>query len=446
MKNTIIFVLVFSLVFIVSKKEIYSAGEFTRIGAEAAGNKTGEIPAWEGRKGLKCPPGFKSGQLHPNPFRDEKPLFRIDHTNVDKYLDRLSPAQVLRLKKAKNQFMNIYPTHRIFEMKESYTEATEKNIKTAALDKNNILRGYNGGIPFPYPKNGLEAVWNAKSAWGGADFIAYESQRIVSPSGKIKKSLATAKCIIMDENFRLEGANVANPNEERAKLLVEFTYPPDAAGTAMLTITYIDDNRKPDTWMFMPALRRVRRVPATDTGYQSAGESIDGDLITGIAAPVNEWNWKLAGKKEIYIPANNYDVWKPGARDEDELVLWGINPALVRYELHRCWVVEATTNEKTKNHPYSKKVGYFDEDHWAMAVDDRYDRRGNLWRLGETSQKLRYCEGYRQQNYMFFINLESGRYEVSGGSMPKEGCLEPKTNIGLTPAVFTPQSLNRLGR
>ncbi len=422
------------------------AGEFTRIGAEKGGNETGDIPPYTGSKGLKCPDGWEPGDYLPNPYADEKVLFRIDHTNVGKYKDKLTPGQVARLKKAHHLYMNIYPSHRNFEMPEVYLAASEKNVNTARLDDKNVLQDYNGGVPFPYPKNGLEAAWNTKSAWGGPDFIATGGcTRTVSPKGKVKKTMSDTKCIIMDKNFRLQGEDIPNPDEISSMLIMVMTYPPDQEGTSGLVISYVDDNRKANAWMYMPALRRVRRVPSTDSGFQMDGETIDAEIGVGISAPINDWNWKLIGKEEKYILANNFEMWKVDAKDSDELVTWGINPELLRYELHRVWVIEATPTEATKNHPYGKKVGYFDEDTWNMTLDDRYDRRGNLWRMGESAQNYRYCDQYRNQASVIMVNLETGRYEVSGGCRTKNSKMSI-INVGLKQKEFTPQVLKKLGR
>jgi len=439
------FIAVFFVLCFTLSQTVYAA-EYTPLGAEAGGNATGEIPPWTGIKGLTCPEGWEPGDYLPNPYSEEKPLFRIDHTNVDKYSDKLSPGQVARLKKAHHLYMDIYSTHRNFEMPEAYLAATQKNINTTYLDENNIMQGYNGGVPFPFPKNGLEAAWNTKRAWNGPDFISRDGcSRIVSPKGRVKKTTSIVKCIIMDENFRVEGEKIPNPRAFAAMILIYYTSPADQEGNAGLAVSFIDDDKKGQMWAYMPALRRVRRIPATDTGFQMGGETIDGEIGTGIAAPINDWNWKLLGKQEKYVPANNYEMWKIDAKDKEELTTWGIRPELMRYELHRVWVLEATPNEKTKNHPYGRKVAYLDEDTWNMTLDDRYDRRGNLWRMGETAQNYRYCDRYRNQTSVIFVNLETGRYEMGGGCRTKDSKMSI-INIGLKPDEFTPQVLKKMGR
>ena len=39
--------------------------KYTRFGAEAGGNATGEIPPFEGNKGLKCPDDYEKGDYLP---------------------------------------------------------------------------------------------------------------------------------------------------------------------------------------------------------------------------------------------------------------------------------------------------------------------------------------------------------------------------------------------
>ncbi len=418
------------------------SGEFTRIGAEAGPNGTGEIPAFEGAKGLSCPSGYQKGDYLPNPYGDEKPLLRIDHTNVDKYQNRLSPGQIARLKKNTFYYMNVYPTHRNFEHPEKYYAATEKNLTTCRLDDKGVLRGFNGGIPFPYPKNGLEAIWNVKKPWAGDDLIADDCRRVVSPSGKIRKMRWKVKIMAFDET-RLSGA-VPNPDGATLKILNYYTYPADREGEAALSIAYIDDNREQDIWSYMPTLNRVRRAPTLQGGTQLDGEWTADECGFDFRDTAADWNWTLVGKKEMYVPANNYEIWALNARDDEECLPGDLNPARIRYELHRVWVVEGTLKEGL-DHPYSKRVGYYDEDHWAPVVADRYDKRGNLWRMAEYFQCYNYCTQQRYVIGYVYLNLESGRYDVFGGCRD-EKTKTNATDIGLTEQEFTVQTLRALGK
>lgn len=441
MKTSIAGILVVGLTLAFSCQQAYG-GQKTRIGAEMDGNGDGQITRFKGAKGLECPAGSKKGQYLPNPYKDEEPLFRIDHTNVGKYVERLSPGQVARLRRNENFYMNVYPTHRNMEFVDEFYVATEKNKASAHLDEKNILQGFNGGVAFPDPKNGYEAIWNVKRPYFGDDAVATECRRVVSPSGKIKKSVRTTKVITYDER-RLK-SNLENPDALSYKMLAYYSFPADEAGTSYLTYGYLDDDRLEDAWIYLPTLRRIRRAPTLTGGGQLDGESTMDDLGFEFRGPVNDWSWKLLGKKEMYIPVNNYDMWEVGAPDHDECLAGDIHPARLRYELRRVWVVEGTVREGL-GHPYGKRIGYYDEDTWMPSVADRYDRRGNLWRMMEVYTAYDYCQRMRVVPAIIYLNLESGRYELQGGCRTEESVLGIY-DTGLDEASFTVQALRKQGR
>ena len=66
----------------------------TPMGAERAGSKDGDVPAWSG-KWLGTPPQVKyqRGERYPDPYADEKPLFVITAQNMAQYAERLSDGE-----------------------------------------------------------------------------------------------------------------------------------------------------------------------------------------------------------------------------------------------------------------------------------------------------------------------------------------------------------------
>jgi len=227
------------------------------------------------------------------------------------------------------------------------------------------------------------------------------------------------------------------------KIVSLYSYPRDKSGQGVLIHQYKDD-RPDDTWLYLPALRRVRRAPTLDHGAQVDGESTMDEMGSMFRGRINDWNWKLLGKKELYIPVNNYEMWKVGTPDKEECLPGDINPESLRYELRRVWVVEATAKEDT-NHPYSKRVIHADEDSWYPMVGDNYDKRGNLWRMSEFYNYYNFCNRYRVINSMLHLNLESGRYEIFGGGRTKDTKVTIM-NSGMKASDFTVQSLRRVGR
>ncbi len=312
------------------------------------------------------------------------------------------------------------------------------------MDKNGALIRYNGGVPFPNPKNGVEAAWNIKKMWAGDDVKQNDCRRIVSPTGRIKKELLTTKALSYDKT-RL-GRFMANPEGIKQKIVQVYTYPANISGQAILIVKYLDDLRPDDQWFYLPTLRRVRRAPSLTRGAQIDGECTMDELGGGFTGLISDWNWKLIGKKEIYAPANNYDMWKIGAKDEEECRPQDINPARVRYELRRHWVVEGTIKKELGlNHPYSKRVEYCDEDTWMFTRGDRYDIRGNLWRTNVYYTSYDYQQKFRIVNAYIFLNLESGRYELYGGSHTRKTKMG-QVNTNIKPNEFSVSALRRAGR
>ena len=70
----------------VSQQEAARLGnDLTPLGAEKAANQDGSIPAWDG--GLTSPakagfPNYRTGQHHPDPFANDKPLFTITYMEI----------------------------------------------------------------------------------------------------------------------------------------------------------------------------------------------------------------------------------------------------------------------------------------------------------------------------------------------------------------------------
>ncbi|MNQ89348.1 hypothetical protein D3C85_1046540 [compost metagenome] len=179
------------------------------------------------------------------------------------------------------------------------------------------------------------------------------------------------------------------------------------------TLNQVTEPRK--AWAYSPGQRRVRRAPTlsydTPTGASEAMQTNDSvDMFNG--AP-DRYDWKLVGKKEIYIPYNNYRLVAEGVKYSDLLKPGHLNPDLARYELHRVWVVEATLKPGAR-HIYSKRTFYLDEDSWQISMIDQYDSRGALWRASIAYLKNFYDLPTTWAALEVHHDLQSRRYFVSG--------------------------------
>ena len=65
------------------------------------------------------------------------------------------------------------------------------------------------------------------------------------------------------------------------------------------------------------------------------------DELEVFSGRMDRFDWKLVGKKEMYIPYNDNKIVQP-PKDATVLMPHHLNPDYLRWELHRVWVVEAT--------------------------------------------------------------------------------------------------------
>jgi hypothetical protein len=415
--------------------------DLTPLGAERAGNAEGTIPPWEG--GITAPPaGYTPGMHHPDPFADDRPLFVIDASNVDRYRDRLGAGHLALLAAYPSYRIPVYPTRRSASNPQRVYDATRANATRATLTADgNGVEGAVLGIPFPLPQNGLEVIWNHLLRYRGISAVRYIGQAAPTRGG------AYTLVEFEDEflfNYALEGMTPEGLGNVLLYFKQSVLAPARLAGSILVVHETLDQVKEPRrAWVYNTGQRRVRRAP--NVSYDNPGTAADGmrtsdqfDMFNG--AP-DRYTWELVGKRELYVPYNSYRLHSDKVRYADILRPLHIEPDLTRYELHRVWVVEARLKEGT-SHVYTRRTFYIDEDSWQVLVVDQYDARGQLWRVSEA-----HCINYYDE-LLFWSTLEvhtdllAGRYLAIG--LDNEGRMY-QFNIRRTAADYTPGSLRMEG-
>jgi hypothetical protein len=389
----------------------------TGVGAEKAGNKEGTIPAYTG--GLTTiPSSYQKGSgIRPDPFADQKPRLSIDAKNVAQHADKLTAgAQELIKRFPQTMRIDVYPTQRTVALPKHVLDNTQKNATGArsveeGLGMANALPGY----PFPIPKSGNEVMWNHLMRYSGyATSFKYDNWN-VDAAGVATLALTADGWFEYPLNNPKRTGEPAQPTEAYWKLKLLYSGPARRAGEGLMGLDAVNPIVQPRrAWSYLPGQRRVKLAP--DISYDtpnpgSAGVATYDDAFLFNGAQ-DRYDFKLVGKKEMYVPYNGYrlmyaknpaDVVKPGH----------VNPDLKRWELHRVWVVEATL-KPGKRHIYAKRVYYFDEDSWVALASDEYDARGQLFVSGFNNMVYAYDnQAVLIDNYMLY-NFAVGAYTVSG--------------------------------
>ena len=197
-------------------------------------------------------------------------------------------------------------------------------------------------------------------------------------------------------------------------------------------------------WIYNAGQRRVRRAP--QVAYDGPGTAADGmrtsdnfDMYNG--AP-NRYDWKLVGKRELYIPYNNYKLQSPEVKYDDILNAGHTNQDLARYELHRVWEVEATLKSGERN-IYAKRRFFVDEDSWQIAVSEHYDGRGQLWRVGQAMLLQQFDQQVPVYAFEALYDIIAGRYIAVGMANEEKSAVQ--YGIQASAVDFTPAALRNAG-
>lgn len=416
----------------------------TPLGAEKAANAAGTIPAWDG--GItKVPAGvnFKTGGTYPDPFSADKPLFTISGADAEKYKDNLSPGQMAMLKQYPAYKLVVYPSRRTAAFPEGhYKETRECAAKAKLAPGGNGVVGCTGGIPFPIPKNGNEAIWNHELRYAGDTFAQNWAQAAVTSGG----DYALVK---FEYEYDFSYGNLSKPAAQREankklNYLQTTTAPARLAGQILLVHETVDQAKEPrSAWTYNPGQRRVRLAP--NVAYDNPGTAADGlrtnDDFGMFNGATDRYEWKLIGKREMYVPYNSYKLNDSKLKYADQLKPGHLNQELARYELHRVWVVDATLKPGT-SHIYSRRTFYIDEDSWSVIMIDKYDGRGALWRFSEQHNENWYNVPMWFGTVEVHHDLQSRRYIAMGLRAEETKIYEP---IKRNAADYTPQNLRNLG-
>jgi len=424
-------------------EEISKLGNaLTPVGAERAGNANGTIPEWTG--GITSPPdGWTWKEPRPDPFANEKPLFTIDKSNYLDHANKLTPGQIELIKRYEGYSMNIYPTHRTCAYPEWVYERTKKNAGRAKLDANDVyLTDGWGPFLFPIPQSGAEVIWNHTMGYLGDGMIGYNAIITPTKSGKftVVHELDRIFPVFGDPNID----SIEDANGIGSYFLQEKLGPARLAGEVILVHELLNEKRR--AWMYNPGQRRVRRAPtvAYDNPIVATESLMANDQARLFNGELDRFDFKLIGKKELYIPYNNFALDISDLSYEEIFGNRYPRRDLFRYELHRVWVVEATVREG-KRHLFNKRVFYLDEDSWTAVAEDIYDKRGEIWRVMEQWPKLVWEVPTCAKDGSLSYDLVAGRYVAD-----RQKTHEPPTNWQaaplFNPAMFTPDALRRMGR
>jgi hypothetical protein len=316
---------------------------------------------------------------------DVSPGDKIDDKNMDKVKGLVSPGMEWCIKRGWP--ITIGETKRI-EWPKAYKEATEKYAAQVKLTPDGLdVKNYVAGLPFPNldpkdPQLALKIMWNYSYQFLTTDDV--DLRNFDADTGSIADhgAMSVERHFLLDHFRRLfwtgrlyvdPKPEKPNPNGYRAQQgLYPILEPFDLKGVGALGNRYVDSAKQDDSWLYLPSLRRVRRLSTAQRSDALFGQDTDVDSYYGYAGHVAWMEWKYLGEKDVIAAfhAKNYPVkW-------NEKVDWAFDDV---WEKRKVYVVEGVS--KLPQYAYSKRVLYIDKEGWVMPFTDIYDRSGELWKI-----------------------------------------------------------------
>ncbi len=386
------------------------------VGANVEGNANGSIPPWTG--GMRSPPpGWQPGQAYVDPFSDEKPLAIVGASNLTEIRDKVSPGLQAVLARNPAFRMPVYRSHR--------TAAHREGLRKP--------------VPYPEPRNGLEAISNhlLRDLGGGVE-RTFDSF-VMRPSGEPWK-IGFHDRRIYDENFDQPMAG------RLFSYLGWFVSPADLVGTVYLVHeAHPMGTEERRAWVYNAGQRRVRRAP--DLAYDNQQNGSDGmaivDQYDGYNGRPDLYDWQILGQRELLVPYNNYRIGDKRIPYSQIVQRGSPNPEFLRFELHRVWVVEAKLKPGL-THLYPRRVFYLDEDSWSVLLSEAFDSRGQLWRVGLHSLVQFYDAVVPWYRFELWFDLSNDSYVLTG----LDNEYKSRWNFGQRGRAidFSPDALRRIGR
>ncbi|MFZ3183372.1 MAG: DUF1329 domain-containing protein [Pseudomonas sp.] len=431
----------------VSAQEAEQLGtSLTRVGAEKAANAAGTIPEFTGGLPVDTAPGnyHKGDAMRPDPFANEKPVLVINAKNMAEHKDQLTSTTLELLSRYPDYAVNVYPTHRSVTLPQPYLDNSVKNATGArSVDGGMGMENALPGVPFPIPLTGTEVMWNHLLRYQGHTLTTKFDSWNVDSAGSV--TLATTGEGFVEFPLSDPGriAVPAAADETFYRMKLYFTGPARRVGESQLLQDSVNPLKQPRrAWQYLPGQRRVKLAPdlCCDTPNPvSAGISTYDDAFV-FSGEMNRFDWKLVGKKEMYVPYNSYKLTY--APDTTQYIKPDyIAPEMTRWELHRVWVVEATLKPDAR-HIYHRRTFYVDEDSWVAVASDEYDARDQLYRGSfafiAPSWDVQAANAITHMLY----DLMAGTYSVTGVYGPHGGV---KYIDKLSKAQWSPESLAGAG-
>ncbi len=155
------------------------------------------------------------------------------------------------------------------------------------------------------------------------------------------------------------------------KTLITFDEPRDVKGTAFLSFTHKEG--QDDQWLFLPALKRVKRIASSNKSGPFVGSEFAYEDLT--SQEVEKYTYKYIGDAEL--------------------------------EGLKCFKIERYPVDPKSG--YTRQVGWVDKEHYRVIRIDFYDRKAALLKTLAFSGYQQYLDKFWRADSLKMVNHQTGK-------------------------------------
>jgi len=303
----------------------------------------------------------------------------IDSTNVDQVKEFLPDTYYERVKNPEKWgtiSFTIVP-YQYIKPTDGLINATNDGAGKASVDNNEVLHNWVNGIPFPEPKTGAEIAWNFDCITHGDTEHITNRAWLIDGKRKTERFLGRVKIWRMYFSGRTDVQPIPefpdNTKGYRRGLVYFFVEPYDMRGIRNLSIRYKDTTKEDDSWAYVPAMRRVRRMSTAQRGDSVGGGDNTWDDTWGWDGHIRRNKYRFLKMQEVLMGRHSDKKLQPTKGNIDH--------SGTQRERVNCYVVEFIS--KDPDYVYSKRICWIDSETWRMPYEDQYDQQGRLWKTTE---------------------------------------------------------------
>jgi hypothetical protein len=294
--------------------------------------------------------------------------------------------------------LRIGPFHADFSPSAARMAVNARYGGQASVGAGGALENYTLGRPFPEidpedPQAGIKHAWNmdykhdameGKATW----YFTYWDRGEKLPLWYKGTGWGMRLSRRTDQEER--GGDIFRGEKRKGAGGITITAPFDARGLIGMGYRYLaadhapEKARRDDVWVYIPWLRRVRRLSSSERTDAIAGTDATADDAGGFSGITPQFEWRYLGEAEVLAPIDSRLVGYPYTENAN-FGPTGFSLANDVWHVRKAIVLEQTPRQE--RHPYRKKLVWVDAQTYVVHYAAAWDRRGELWKLIQTAHR-----------------------------------------------------------